>query len=170
MYCYLCKLKVEGNYNKILINDGSVINVCSKCNEDIYLDGERYNVDVMIVPITDASFKFTYEKKLYIKPSRYVQKDPKFIAFYRIGNIGAITHIAKVIKIQKDVERKELINRYNIGDFGKWSNEEIYKVYLLENVLELKNKIIKKNAQPIQNRVYKSFKKFCNAKTIEDLK
>ena len=169
MSCYLCKFPLEGNPLKILIQNGAILSICNKCRSDIYLNGIRLEVDIMVVPITEESFEFTLKNLTYIKPSKYVAKNPKFIAFYRLGDISAVSHIAKVINIENGVSQEHLKNIFKINNLGKWTEENNFIIYKFENILELKNKIVRNGSQPIQNRVYKSFKKFHNAKRLSDL-
>jgi hypothetical protein len=167
--CTLCNLPNENSLIRIPLLNGENINVCQNCQDDIYENGIRYDVDIMIVPITEDSFIFTKNNKLYVHPSKYVKKRPKFIAFYRGGNIAAITHISKVINIIENINNAKTMIYLNNKEFGKWVKEEEFTIYYLDKILSLKNPIKKSNYPPIQNRSHKSFKKFQTAKFLKDL-
>ncbi|MCJ7713974.1 hypothetical protein MUO66_05910, partial [Candidatus Bathyarchaeota archaeon] len=82
--------------------------------------------------------------------------------------IGAITSIAKVNKIQLNVRPSE-IGIFLVDLSNSWKNSNFFTVFLLDEVLDLKEKIVRNKAAAIQNSVYKKFKTFIKAKELADL-
>ena len=100
MKCEICGSSFKNSNGSIFFVDNSKkIGICPTCHEDVSLPSLWFNIDIMIVQVSETSFKLGVNEKKYIRPSRHLTKRPKFIAFYRGGEIGAITHIAKVINI-----------------------------------------------------------------------
>ena len=170
MECYFCHTSLSNSGTKIPIQTGT-LEICPNCHDDVVLNhGFRYNVDVMIVPVTEESFDAILKTERYICPSGYVfKKKPKFLAFYRGGKIGAITHIGKVLKVISGIPKVE-INQIlkKIGQF-KWMTENDFMIFEIKKVCQLKNKIERSGVAPIQNRVYKTFLQFSRAKNMKDL-
>ena len=171
MKCTICELENQkGLGTSIALQNNKMILICPECHEDVYENGTRFTVDIMVVPVSHESFSLAINNRKYIIPSRYLRKYPKFIAFYRGNNINAITHISKVRKITNEVTINEIMDIYNTNKKYMWMNDEQYIVFDLENVLKLKNNINRDKKPPIQNRTYKSFKTFSKAKALIDLK
>lgn len=124
----------------------------------------------MIVPVTEESFNKVLKTEHYICPSRYIHRaKPKFLAFYRGGEIGAITHIGKVTNVKSRITRSTTEHLFKNQEHIKWMNEKNFEIFELENILPLKHKIKRAGAAPIQNRVYKTFVQFSQARKLKDL-
>jgi hypothetical protein len=153
----------------ILIKDGE-IGICPLCHDDVFKDGLRYNVDVMIVPVSEESLKLAAENGVYICPSRYIsRKLPKFIAFYRGAKIGAITNIAKVIDTASRVSRQKVCAFARVTTDSDWINEDRFEIFELGPLATLKFKLIKDHCAPVQSRFYRSFRQFAQARMLKDL-
>ena len=171
--CCLCKLPIKGKERSVVIKGkhGKSLKVCSNCQDDVYLDGIRFNKDVMIVPVKRESLNIACTRKLYICPSAYVARNPKMIAFYIGGKVGAITHIGCMKSIETNVVRKDILPTSNKeAIFPRWKRFERYKVFHLENVIELERPIRRGDVRGavIQNRIYATFRRFLNARTVQD--
>lgn len=155
----------------IYIEENGEIAICPSCHDDVFQYGSRYDVDIMIVPVSEDSFKTATRKKRYVCPSRYIRKRPKFIAFYRGGDIGAITHVAKAVKIASKVPKLEVKAFWRSERLitPLWMDSDSFEVFNLKELMPLGYKITRNNAPPIQNRVYKTFKQFAKARKLEDL-
>jgi len=152
----------------ILIKDGE-IGICPSCHDDVFKDGLRYNVDVMIVPVSEESFELAAENGIYIRPSRHIRSLPKFIAFYRCGETGAITHIAKVIDVTSRVSRQKVYAFAKVTTDSSWINEDRFEIFELASLRPLRFKLAKNGSGPIQNRIYKGFRQFAQAQKLRDL-
>jgi len=97
----------------IYTEDDGEIGICSSCHDEVFQDGLRYVIDIMIAPVSEDSFEAVIHHKKYICPSRYIgrkpRKRPKFVAFYRGGDIGAITHIARVVNVTSNARRSNVV-------------------------------------------------------------
>ena len=166
--CELCGNKFKKDKGSLILTKRKRgIGICPSCHDDVYKDGLRYDVDIMIVPVTEESFKISNIFNKYISP--YVKRRPKLIAFYMGGEIKAITHISIVSKIIPDVHRTEIEYLYNNQKYPNWMNKKEFNIFEIQNPIMLRHKIDRKSASTIQNRVYKTFKEFTRAKEIEDL-
>lgn len=149
---------------------GEKIWICLNCRDEIVRNNLRFTADVMIVPVRRESLEKAIKDRIYICPSNYIRKIPKLIAFYLGGEIGAITHIAKVKNIIFNVSREEIfkkgISQYKLP----WQKHLFYNIFKLEKLIELENSIKRGKFPPIQNRTYVSFVKLAKAKSIGDLK
>ena len=167
--CYICNSKVTGNSSTIKCENDMFIAICPLCHQNICQENIFFNVDVMIVPVSEFSFEKIKTEKKYVCPISYIKKfRPKLIAFYRGGKIGAITSIAKVNKIHLNVRPSE-IGIFLADLSNSWKNSNFFTIFLLEEILDLKEKIVRNKAAAIQNSVYKKFKTFIKAKELADL-
>lgn len=168
--CEICGTDFTNSGSVIYTEKDGEIGICPSCHDDVYQYGSRFDIDIMIVPVSEDSFKTATYKKKYICPSRYIRKrKPKFIAFYRGGDIGAITHVARVVGVTSNVPKSELISILRDQGHSVWMDENEFNVFDLSKPVSLKNKIAKNDSPPIQNRVYKTFRQFAKARKLRDL-
>ena len=169
--CEICGKRLpEGSKCFIVGEKGEKIGLCSECQGPIVLNGIRYDVDIMIVPVKQESLLNAIKNRIYICPSHYVRKRPKFIAFYVGGEKGLITHLAKVQCIEDNVPFEKLFKKESPDTKFGWKRHRFFKVFRLCKVIGLKNPIRRNHSPPIQNRMYVAFKRLVKAKNIEDLK
>lgn len=165
--CEICGTTFRSNNGSVILTEESfVIGICPSCHEDVYQDGLRYEVDVMIIPVSEESFKIAKRFKKYISPN--VRRRPKFIAFYR-PDVKAITHISRVSKIILNVSRSEVKDLFNKQKHSSWMDAEEFDMFEILTPIMLRHKIERKGASTIQNRVYKTFNEFSKARKIKDL-
>ncbi len=173
MKCEICHRTFRrGTGSVIRTKKNGEIAICSSCHYDIIRDGIRYEVDVMIVPVSNTSFKKAVSQRKYVIPSRYKGKrKPKFIAFYRGRGIGAITHIARVVNVISEVPRDEVISLFetepNNPSIAK--RNQRFELFNISEVYQLRHEIVRNDAPPIQNRIFKNFQIFAKARKLEDL-
>jgi len=157
----------------IRTEDNGEISICSSCQDEVIQDGLRYVIDIMIVPVSEDSLEAVIQHEKYICPSRYIGRRPrrrlKFIAFYKGGSIGAITHIARVVNVTFNVSSPGVSAFLKTPKQSIWMNENEFAVYDLQKIIPLKYKIVKNDSSAIQNRSYKTFKQFAKARKLEDL-
>jgi len=146
------------------------IGICRSCHDEVFQERSWYEIDVMIVPVSKDSFKNVIRQKKYICPERYVRKKPKFIAFYRGGDIGAITHIARVVNVTFKTPLSMVEDILSDQNHSAWMDADEYRIFDLQKPVALKYKITKNGSPAIQNRVYKTFKKFAEARKLRDLR
>jgi Zn finger protein HypA/HybF involved in hydrogenase expression len=152
----------------ILTQDGKIV-ICPECHDDTFRNGSRYNVDVMVVPISENSFKIAAKKGIYVCPSQYIRKTPKLIAFYRGGEVGAITHISKVVKVASRVPRSQMEFSLGTNNSGSWVNKDRFEVFSILVPVLLRFPIFRYKTGPVQNRMYRTFKQFLRARKLRDL-
>lgn len=145
------------------------IGICPSCHDDVFQGGLRYDIDIMTVPVSEDSLKTAIRKKKYICPSRYIRRRPKFIAFYRGGRIGAITHVARVVNITSNVPGSEITALLKAQEHSKWIDKNKFEIFDLRKLVLLKHKIARNDSPPVQNRIYKTFKQFAKARKLKDL-
>lgn len=171
--CCLCKSPLNRKEKNVVIKGkAKSLEVCPICQDDIYVNRTRFTEDIMIVPIKKPSLDMACAQKLYICPKEYVAKNPKMIAFYVGGEVGAITHIGHVKLIERNVQRKEILpTSGKKARVPKWKRFEQYSVFHLGDVIELERHIARRGdarGAVIQRRIYVAFHRFLNAKAIED--
>lgn len=151
--------------------NGMKIAVCPDCHGLIVLNGRKYDVDIMVVPVKKPSLAEALENNVYVCPSKYIRKNPKFIAFYLGGNTKAITHLAKVKQVQDNVPADLIVKKQNLREahVDRWKKYQIYKLFKLGNMMELVKPIKRENFPSIQNRVYVDFQTFSKAKKLREL-
>lgn len=172
--CRLCHRSFnESEGSTIQVRKGENIHVCPSCHGETFITDSRFTIDVMIVPVSDKSLNLAISRRQYIIPSKYIRNNasPKFIAFYRGGKVGAITHISMVKNIARNISRETLLNpaEYHGNEETIWMSHEEHDVFDLGPVEVLNVPITRQNAPPIQNRVYKTFLQFSKAKTLKDI-
>lgn len=168
--CEICGATfTRGNGSLILTEKNGEIGICPSCHDDVYQDGSRYDVDIMIVPVSEESFKIANLKKKYIAPSSHIRRRPKFVAFYRGSDIQAITHIARIIKVISQVSRSDVKVFLRNGKPLRWMDKKDFNIFEFLTPVKLRYKIVRNDSPPIQNRVYKTFEQFSKARKIKDL-
>ena len=115
-------------------------------------------------------------QKIYIHPSNSLAQNPKMIAFYLTGEVGAITHIACVRSIITNVPQEKIqLSHEEIENAGRkirptWKEARMYNIFYLRDLIELQKHIPRSASKGsvIQNRIYVTFEQFTKAKTTED--
>ena len=105
-------------------------------------------VEVIIVPISMNSFRKLTERKKYLRPSVLSKTGVKYIAFYQIAPISAITHVAEINSVQC------------ITNF--W-------IYTLKNIKKMKKPLERGDAPAIQSKMYCTKMSLDTAKNLADI-
>jgi hypothetical protein len=103
--------------------------------------------EVLVAPVDDYSFRLA-EKGMYFRPNFRKTAPAKFIAFYRLRPISAVTHIATVIEtVEHGMQR----------------------IYSLNDLKALPNPIPKGRRTVVQNYKFTTLARLSLAKTLSDL-
>jgi len=169
--CEICGATfARGKGSVISTEEDGEIGICPSCHDDVFQANGRYNIDIMVVPVSEDSFKTAIRKEKYIRPEKRIGKGrPKFVAFYRGGEIGAITHISRVTNVRMNVPISKATGILRTQNPSVWMDEDYYRIFDLLKPVALRHKITRNGAPPIQNRVYKTFKQFAKARKLRDL-
>jgi len=125
-------------------------------------------VDSIVVPIGEESFSTVIKRKIYFFPRpKKMNKEIKYIFFYRIKPIQAITHYGIIEKqIENADEMINLIDKMKIfRDPSKKAS-----AYEFSKIEELKIKIPLDNTGPsIRGRIKSEFNKIIKLKSTRGL-
>jgi len=169
--CEICSATFTwGRGSVIYTEEDGEIGICPSCHDDVFQADGRYNIDIMIIPVSEDSFKTAIRTHKYTRPEKYIAGGrPKFIAFYRVGEIGAITHVARVTRVTTNVPISKAASILQTQEHSVWMDADDYRIFDLLKPVALKHEITRNGAPPIQNRVYKTFKQFAKARKLRDL-
>lgn len=171
--CNICGKQIihdsQSSGEIVIVGQKKNLYICKSCTNDVYRDNIRYNVDVMIVPVSEGSFEATKKEMTYIIPAKWLRTKPKTIAFYQSGCQCAITHFAIIKNIQNSDVDPKISRLLELGKNKKWSTHKKFAVIDLEELISLKEPIKRNNSPPLQNRTYKTFSTFVAAKELRDL-
>jgi hypothetical protein len=104
--------------------------------------------EVLVAPVDDYSFRQVAEKGMYYRPNLKKTAPAKFIAFYRLKPISAVTHIANVVETVEQGMRR---------------------IYTLEDLRMLPNPITKGRRTAVQSYQFTTLERLGIAKTLSDL-
>jgi len=121
--------------------------------------------EVMVVPVSLQSLESIKITNEYIHPTNYARKGGRYLAFYVCDPVSAITHYAKVEYILKNIGMESL----SFYHFDFIDENLKYKIYKLENIIELKIPIRRGNYSPIQNARTTTLIKLTKAKYLNEL-
>ena len=168
MKCSICEgVHDAEKFINIKLKNGEFYSICEQCLDDIFMINFRFDVDIMVSPIKEISFQKVQQFNQFVAPMGYARQNPKFISFYK-GEKKAITHIARVMNIDYDVEYNDL-EYYFDALKESWMDSKTFQIFNLDHVNELDLWIIRTGKYTIQNRIYVDFELFINAKNIQDL-
>jgi hypothetical protein len=125
------------------------------------------DIDMMVVAVSEYSFRKALEDHYYAFPSEYRRDmNKKYIAFYRPTPIKAITHYSRIEEVKiSDTDNFSVKDRLLM--FGHRADKKII-VFVLEPLIELDAQIDAKG-RSIQGCKYSSLKRLLNAKTLNDI-
>ena len=162
--CINCNKKIDsGKAGSIISSHGSTEVVCKACSK---FTRSALNLhEVVIIPITKERFdKIILKYGVYYHPMKYSRRGGRYIAFYVTHLISAITHFAKVTKINLNQPLKNLPGN-NLFDYEPMS---LQKVYFLEEVKEIKP-IPKTDKRTIQGTILTTLKDLKKAQSTTEL-
>jgi len=162
--CINCNKKVKsGKAGSIVSSDGMIEVVCKACSK---FTRSALNLhEVAIIPITKERFdNIVLKYGVYYHPMKYSRKGGRYLAFYVTHPVSAITHFARVTKINLNQPLKNLPGN-NLFDYEPTS---LQKVYFLEEVEEIKP-IPKTDNRTIQGTILTTLKDLKKAKSTSEL-
>ncbi len=127
--------------------------------------GQKSEESVLIVPVSEYSFKRLLKDLVYVFPASYGLRIPPQVAFYRTSPVSAITHIAVVEEVRKDVE---LSMKDRLMMFGDHVLDPATAVKF-RNARKLDRPIPANQGKGIQGRMYRTCKELESAESISDL-
>ena len=162
--CINCNKKVKtGKAGSIVSSNGITEVTCKACSK--FTRSSLNLHEVAIIPITKERFdKIVLKCGVYYHPMKYSRKGGRYIAFYITHPVSAITHIAKVTKINLNQPSKNLPGS-NLFDYEPNS---LQKVYFLDEVEEIKH-IPKTDKRTIQGTILTTLKDLKKAKSTTEL-
>lgn len=162
-FCSICKSRINDNIGSMVKYDHGEYILCKECSKNSVSMAKL--PEVMIVPVSPKSMETIIETKEYLHPNYYARKGGQYLAFYVCNPVSAITHYAKVKYILKDVDI-EYVSFYNLDSVDP---NEKYKVYKLEDIIQMEIQIVRGGNEPIQNARNTTLHKLLNAKSLGDI-
>ena len=125
-------------------------------------------IDSLIVPVSEYTFSRANKNKIYYYPrARQPTKNIRYVFFYIVKPIQAITHYGIIKKHVKDAD--DMIDLLEKMRSFKDPTKEA-SAYKFSKIIPLKSKVrFDSNAPTIQNRVYGNHKKIIALKTTKGL-
>ena len=132
--CINCNKKVKsGKAGSIVSTSGTTEVICKACSK--FTRSALNLPEVAIIPITKERFdNIVLKYGIYYHPMKYSRKEGRYIAFYVTHPVSAITHLAKVTKINLNQPIKNLPGNNLFDD----EPNALQKVYFLGEVKEIK--------------------------------
>ena len=153
----------SSNSCTVISKHGTKEFICKLCSK--FTRSALVLPEATIIPITKESFEKIVQKyKIYYHPMVYGRKGGRFIAFYVTAPISAITHYAKVQKININ---QPLCNLPGSKIF-KRNSQELQKVYFLEQLKQI-GPIRKVDKRNIQGAILTTLEKMKKAKNLVEL-
>jgi hypothetical protein len=122
--------------------------------------------EVMVVPIKEETFAGARKIHVYAVPIFRSTSDVLYIAFYRGAPTSAITHYAKVTKIEKNLTFPEV---FPGGSSVITRQDQPLKVYRLDSLKELKRRIKKGRNPPVSGPRYTELATLRKARYLDEV-
>jgi hypothetical protein len=122
--------------------------------------------EVMVVPIKEETFASAKKIHVYAVPIVRSTSDVLYIAFYRGAPTSAITHYAKVTKIEKNLTFPEV---FPGGSTLVARQDKPLKVYRLDNLKELKRRVKKGRNPPVSGPRYTELATLRKARYLDEV-
>src|SRR2546428_5490023 len=106
---------------------------------------------VLIVPVGDGSFERAMNRNEYSRPRLRRLWQVKYIAFYRVSPISAVTHLSEIVEVTLTPSR------------------EASQLFKITQPQLLPRAILKGDRGPVQGSKYTTMAKLKTAKTLSDL-
>ncbi len=122
--------------------------------------------EVMVVPIKEETFAAAKKIHVYAVPIVRSTSDASYIAFYRGAPTSAITHYAKVTKIEKNLTFAQV---FPGGSVAVKRDEKPLKVYRLDKLTELKRRVKKGRNPPVSGPRYTKLATLRKARYLDEV-
>jgi len=120
----------------------------------------------MVVPIKEETFAAAKKIHVYAVPIVRSTSDAVYIAFYRGAPTSAITHYAKVTKIEKNLTFPEV---FPGGSDVITKQDRPLKVYRLDSLSELKRRVKKGRNPPVSGPRYTDLATLRKARYLDEV-
>jgi hypothetical protein len=127
---------------------------------------KRERREVMVVPIKEETFAAAKKIHVYAVPIVRSTSDVTYIAFYRGAPTSAITHYAKVTKIEKNLTFPEV---FPAGSDAVQKQDRPLKVYRLDTLKELKRRVKKGRNPPVSGPRYTDLATLRKARYLDEV-
>jgi hypothetical protein len=127
---------------------------------------KRETREVMVVPIKEETFAAAKKIHVYAVPIVRSTSDVHHIAFYRGAPTSAITHYAKVTKIEKNLTFPEV---FPGGSSVVTRKDQPLKVYRLDSLKELKRRVKKGRNPPVSGPRYTELATLRKARYLDEV-
>ncbi|UCC92470.1 MAG: NYN domain-containing protein [Thermoplasmata archaeon] len=127
---------------------------------------KRDTREVMVVPIKEETFAAAKKIHVYAVPIVRSTSDVHHIAFYRGAPTSAITHYAKVTKIEKNLTFPEV---FPGGSSVVTRKDQALKVYRLDDLKELKRRVKKGRNPPVSGPRYTDLATLRKARYLDEV-
>lgn len=122
--------------------------------------------EVMVVPIKEDTFAAAKKIHVYAVPIIRSSSDVSYIAFYRGAPTQAITHYAKVEKIEKNQKFSQV---FPTGSTVVTRDDQLLKVYRLDRLVELKRRVKKGWSPPVSGPRYTDLATLRKARYLDEV-
>jgi hypothetical protein len=133
---------------------------------DVPRSRKREAREVMVVPIKEETFAAAKKIHVYAVPIVRSTSDVSYIAFYRGAPTSAITHYAKVTRIEKNLTFTEVFPR---GSSVVTRQDQPLKVYRLDSLKELKRRVKKGRNPPVSGPRYTQMTTLRKARYLDEV-
>ena len=133
---------------------------------DVPRTKKRDTREVMVVPIKEETFATAKKIHVYAVPIMRSSSDVSYIAFYRGAPTSAITHYAKVTRIEKNLTFPEV---FPGGSSVVTRQDQPLKVYRLDDLKELKRRVKKGRNPPVSGPRYTELATLRKARYLDEV-
>ena len=133
---------------------------------DVPRTRKRDTREVMVVPIKEETFATAKKIHVYAVPIVRSTSDVSYIAFYRGAPTSAITHYAKVTRIEKNLTFPEV---FPGGSSVVTRQDKPLKVYRLDDLKELKRRVLKGRNPPVSGPRYTDLATLRKARYLDEV-
>ena len=133
---------------------------------DVPRSKRRKGREVMVVPIKEETFAAAKKIHVYAAPIVRSTSDVSYVAFYRGAPTSAITHYAKVTKIEKNLRFSEV---FPGGSEVVRTDDRPLKVYRLDKLVELKRRVKKGWSPPVSGPRYTKLATLRKARYLDEV-
>jgi hypothetical protein len=122
--------------------------------------------EVMVVPIKEETFAAAKKIHVYAVPIVRSTSDASYIAFYRGAPTSAITHYAKVTKLEKNLTFDQV---FPGGSAAVGKDNRPLKVYRLDKLTELKRRVKRGRNPPVSGPRYTKLATLRKARYLDEV-
>ena len=155
-----------GRYRSKGLDGPKSLIICTDGKTDVPRSRKKERREVMVVPIKEDTFAAAKKIHVYAVPIVRSSSDATYIAFYRGVPTSAITHYAKVTKIEKNLTFTEV---FPGGSSVITKQDRPLKVYRLDALKELKRRVKKGRNPPVSGPRYTELATLRKARYLDEV-